>query len=481
MKTRNAKPTRFSPVAFAPVVIDLLQRKCACGTHTVGGNQCNDCGEKRQTLQRRPARVAERTGATEEVPSIVHETLRSSGQPLDAATRSFMEPRFGHDFSRVRVHTDARASESARAVNALAYTVGPHIVFASGQYAPLASTGRQLMAHELAHVKQQSSAHASATQLRVGEPSDDSERAADQTAQQVLHGEALHATSAPSRAAHVAPVLRRQLALGGDDPVLEVGTTSPLAASFAGSLSLDAFGFNQSELTESHVKSLEEHAKRILNLLKHYPNSFITITGHADAVGSEESNQELGQKRADAVLSELAKNGVPSEIMRASSLGETLPEVKTKKAEPRNRRVEIFFRARSYKFGGLLGKLEPPPSLLLQEPTLGKTGGKKIDLTVKSLPTSPRPFDPSLGMHPKQPETSVSGIVFGKVDELINPLIKGLPKWMQDKIRDGAHSAIEKGGTWVLDQALNETSLGDEGKEAVRGVVGGLLNIKFKF
>ena len=89
------------------------------------------------------------------VPSIVHEVVRSPGQPLDDATRSFMEPHFGHDFSRVRVHTDSKATESARAVNALAYTVGHDVVFGCGQYAPRLPAGEQLLAHELTHVVQQ--------------------------------------------------------------------------------------------------------------------------------------------------------------------------------------------------------------------------------------------------------------------------------------------------------------------------------------
>ena len=78
-----------------------------------------------------------------------------SGRPLDASTRSFFEPRFGTDFSHVRVHTDARAAESARSVNALAYTVGRDVVFGAGQYAPQTSSGKRLMAHELTHVVQQ--------------------------------------------------------------------------------------------------------------------------------------------------------------------------------------------------------------------------------------------------------------------------------------------------------------------------------------
>src|SRR5205085_3153068 len=70
-------------------------------------------------------------------------------------TRTFMEPRFGHDFSRVRVHADGRAAESARSVNALAYTVGEDLVFGAGQYAPGTSAGKRLLAHELSHVVQQ--------------------------------------------------------------------------------------------------------------------------------------------------------------------------------------------------------------------------------------------------------------------------------------------------------------------------------------
>ena len=89
-------------------------------------------------------------------PPLVHDVLHSSAQPLDASTRSMMEPRFGQDFSQVRVHTDSRAAESAQAVNALAYTVGRDIVFGAGQYAPQSSPGRNLLAHELTHVVQQS-------------------------------------------------------------------------------------------------------------------------------------------------------------------------------------------------------------------------------------------------------------------------------------------------------------------------------------
>jgi hypothetical protein len=79
----------------------------------------------------------------------------AGGTPLPGASRAYFEPRFGHDFSRVRVHTGSEAAAGARAVRARAYTVGSHIVFGSGEYAPDSMSGKRLLAHELTHVVQQ--------------------------------------------------------------------------------------------------------------------------------------------------------------------------------------------------------------------------------------------------------------------------------------------------------------------------------------
>ena len=170
----------------------LLQRKCACGAQSHGSEECSECASKKNNLQRKLAigasndpleleadRVADQvlkgpghaatsstppriqrysTRANESadaVPESVDRVLASSGRPLEPALRGDMEQRFGHDFSRVRVHTDAAAHESAHAVGALAYTVGDRMVFANGQFQPQASSGRRLLAHELTHVVQQ--------------------------------------------------------------------------------------------------------------------------------------------------------------------------------------------------------------------------------------------------------------------------------------------------------------------------------------
>ena len=100
--------------------------------------------------------TSEGTAADAGASSVVHDVLNSPGQPLPEAVRAFMELRFDHDFSQVRVHTDARASESAHALHAAAYTMGSNIVFGRGRCRPGSNAGKHLLAHELTHVLQQS-------------------------------------------------------------------------------------------------------------------------------------------------------------------------------------------------------------------------------------------------------------------------------------------------------------------------------------
>jgi Domain of unknown function (DUF4157) len=128
--------------------VGVLQRQCAT---------CEE--EEGEQVQRKAD-----GGAIEEraVPPIVHEVLRTPGQPLDAATRGFMEPRFGHSFGHVRVYADGQAAAAAAGVGALAFATGQDVVFGAGQYAPHTLAGQKLLAHELAHVVQQSAPGSSA-------------------------------------------------------------------------------------------------------------------------------------------------------------------------------------------------------------------------------------------------------------------------------------------------------------------------------
>jgi hypothetical protein len=175
-------------------VSGVLQRRCACGTHSVAGGDCESCKKERAGINLQ--RAAINTERVNEVPPLVHEVSRSSGRPLDTATRAFMEPRFGHDFSGVRVHTDTKAAESARAVNALAYTVGSHLVFSTGQYAPHITAGRQLLAHELTHVVQQSgqlqrSSIVAVPEIKMEAKADRLEREAHEAAEKVAKDDKL--------------------------------------------------------------------------------------------------------------------------------------------------------------------------------------------------------------------------------------------------------------------------------------------------
>lgn len=171
-------PNVVSTVTLAHGI--LLQR-CACGGSPGLSGECEGCRQKRQGALQRAAIDSGSSGSS--APPIVQDVLRSPGQPLDTGTRAFMEPRFGHDFSRVRIHTDARAAESARAVNALAYTVGRDLVFGMGQYAPNTPQGRKLLAHELAHVVQQGNAvFQPGTALHLAAPHDLLERQAEAAA-----------------------------------------------------------------------------------------------------------------------------------------------------------------------------------------------------------------------------------------------------------------------------------------------------------
>ena len=166
----------------------LLQRKCDCGNHAMG-NACDDCAKKKSLLQRKAGNGSELSA----VP-LVNEVLRTSGQPLDQASRGFMEPRFGRDFSSVRLHTDTLAADSARSVNARAYTVGNHIVFGNDFYNTSSRDGRRLIAHELTHTIQQRGLASTAPQaqgIRVSEPGDHFEREADAVAERVSLGEKL--------------------------------------------------------------------------------------------------------------------------------------------------------------------------------------------------------------------------------------------------------------------------------------------------
>ena len=130
----------------------------------------------------------------EEERSPVHDVVNSGGRPIEPDVREDMEGRLGHDFSDVRIHDDATAADSAKAVNAHAYTVGSNVVFQRDVYDPSSAQGKTTLAHELTHVIQQRSGPVDGTSapggIKVSDPSDRFEREASANADRVMAGPA---------------------------------------------------------------------------------------------------------------------------------------------------------------------------------------------------------------------------------------------------------------------------------------------------
>jgi peptidoglycan hydrolase-like protein with peptidoglycan-binding domain len=208
----------------------LLQYKCACGGTAGIDGRCAHCRKERLLRGSGTAMQAER----ETAPPIVHETLGRPGQPLDGATRGFMEPRFGHDFSQVRVHADAKAAESARAIDAVAYTVGQDVVFGAQQYTPTTVSGRQLLAHELAHVVQQRGQLEASGEVNLAPPDASHESEADRVAEDVVLGGVALATPRLRAGVHI------QRQGFGELRVAEARMALEEALAFNAALSFDA-------------------------------------------------------------------------------------------------------------------------------------------------------------------------------------------------------------------------------------------------
>jgi hypothetical protein len=289
-------------LSHRPQATGLLQRKCACGKHTTDQHgQCTECKKKGQLLQRR----AVNQNGPEVAPPIVHEVLRSPGRPLDSATRAFMEPRFGHDFSQVRVHTDGKAAESAQAVNARAYTVGRDVVFGAGQHAPQTIAGRRLMAHELTHTLQQARGDNGLIQgkLRIGSASDPYEQEADHIADSIIGNQ----SEAVGTVSVVSAVLQRAC---GRAEINEPTGCTFIAGEVNGPRYL--FQVNCDEFARGNEADLRADAMTIVQ------GETIDIHGIASMDGDPDFNLNLSCARAlkaKAVIEEvLAVRGVTATI-----------------------------------------------------------------------------------------------------------------------------------------------------------------------
>ena len=133
---------------------ETLQTKPLAGQITPLIQRQEEPPEEEKELQAK-SKTGEITAGTPNLESRIN-NLKGGGQPLDSSTRTFFEPRFGHDFSHVRVHTESSAADTAKSINARAFTLGNHVVMGSGEYHPNSRSGQRLLGHELTHVIQQS-------------------------------------------------------------------------------------------------------------------------------------------------------------------------------------------------------------------------------------------------------------------------------------------------------------------------------------
>jgi peptidoglycan hydrolase-like protein with peptidoglycan-binding domain len=200
----------------------LIQR---CGGIDCPPGTCNHTDDPADAAVHRSADAAKAVGSTG-VPGSVLRELGTAGTPLDPSTRATMEARLGHAFGHVRVHTDAEAARSAKAIRAHAYTYGSHIVMGAGRFQPHTPSGSRLLAHELTHVVQQASASPLPTPTSVSDPGDAAEREAADHARAVTAGPAKAQTAAPAPR----PAVHRTIGDGHD----------LTATRFAGNLVLEA-------------------------------------------------------------------------------------------------------------------------------------------------------------------------------------------------------------------------------------------------
>ncbi|MGA6828052.1 DUF4157 domain-containing protein [Nitrospira sp. NS4] len=292
----------------------VQQKSSACAA---GGRSCPVREKEQPGMVSRKAQ-GDRLG---DAPASVHSVIRSPGQPLGSDACAFFEPRFGREFGHVRVHADGEAQQSARAVNALAYTVGSHVVFGRGVPNIGQAAGRALWAHELAHTVQQGPEGDRLQPLSVGPSGDVLEREADAAALSVISGR-----SAQVRAGSARTGTRRLQRV-------EYGTyistlTDPPLKIFLDNAEVYYRGWGYPNV--KRISTVDEVLKD-LEKAKNHIDTFRIVThagpGHlqvglTSAISTEEvSQEEMGMTTAQSFRPLLTKNKVVSNAAFAREMG----------------------------------------------------------------------------------------------------------------------------------------------------------------
>ncbi len=291
-----------------------ISSPCSCSE---GEEMCEECKAKKGEAV---ARKAEGSAIARGPHLAAAAIQRSSGRALDGATRAFFEPRFGRDFSGVRVHTDAAGAESARSISAHAYTLGSDIVFATGRYEPGTGKGRQLLAHELAHTIQQTSSAAggSTAQGRLQRQAGPA-GGTGTTPQTVPSGNGAANKASPEMSAQLEPTdpgppTRRP----ANDVQPITGTTAKAAARLCN------FDTGKAVLLESHEIWLDANVRPVF---KEMLGPWVDIFGYASRLGDERGydNTGLSENRRDAVKKKISgyANNINFQILRGKGSSES--------------------------------------------------------------------------------------------------------------------------------------------------------------
>ncbi len=281
-------PSSHDELSFTSIASGKAQRKC---------DGCEE--EEEQKLQRKEQ--GGNAELPETAPPLVHEALNSPGQPLDADTRAFFESRFTYDFGHVRVHTDARASDSAQAVNALAYTVGRDVVFGASQYAPTTKPGRSLLAHELAHVAQQRGA-----------------------------GPVLQRQACPSR-----PPTEAAQSRAGD------GILPDNVVAATNRIDIQDFAVASDVLPPGVTDHIEW--QRTMSILTGDPSMLAQLHGYTDCTGSEAENLSLRRARVATVMAAMPSAARARVMLSFVMVSSFLDTNTTPEGRARNRAVRLHW------------------------------------------------------------------------------------------------------------------------------------------
>ena len=484
--------------SLKPPAQSSLQRKCACGNYMVAGSKCAECAKKKSGLQRKltigasndpleqeadqvadqvlaapahstvsavPPRIQRFTGQATEgmdtAPASVDRVLASSGWPLEPALQQDMGQRFGHDFSRVRVHSGAAAEQSARDVNANAYTVGHNIVFGAGQFAPGTHGGRRLIAHELTHVVQQT----------------DAERG--RVSQRLARQKASEATKSKSSIILTITQQSGKTVLAVNDVAIAETDVPPGEIAFYSNWTPENLDivivFPEGRAvfpilgssTNTALLKLSSHFSLILKKkLKVPERTFNELEGGFGPLKEFDTVETITGQRPKVVP---AKNA-------------PVPPQRPPQAAPAQASSKPEASATTTSTPSVQILTLPPISLDL--PSASKYGKPKTEKEIAQERIDKIIRDAIAGRSdvpplPKdmEPKSLVDTIKQG-VAEAVKPLIKDLPKTAREFILDKLDSAVEKGITGIADAALDTSKLDSDTKAAIKKAIEAGIKLK---